>query len=252
MTSKVNKITGLLILFSLLFLLKDLMIEGSFGQSSGCAVVEVGNPTGPKPACSNSSVSSDTPTSGTATKCEGVVASFGVEKKLLPIGKGRKDSCFVPSKIVMHTTWGITSAEGIYEYFASGSSGRNVGTQFVVGRDGKVLQMAETLQDKVEITSGIANYNNQAISIELGHTGDYSSKSQVPKAQYDATLNLVRALMRQYKIPLGDLGYTWVSSSNSRNSNAEAGIYGHYQLNPETKTDPGKGFMRDFRRDLAL
>jgi len=233
----------------------------NYNAKSNCNVVTVGNPQEEvilPTSCKDGGLDQSNIISGAVSKCSGKIVSFGVEKKLLPFadqcpgsrGCGRKISCFTPTKIVLHTTWGGGDVGNLYEYFASGSGGKGVGTQFGIGKDGRVIQMAETLSDKVEITAGIANYNSQAISIELCHSSNYSSKNEVPPAQYNAAVSLVKALMSQYNIPVGSLEYTWISPSNARNPNAGPGIYGHYQLNPITKTDPGSGFMRDFRESL--
>jgi hypothetical protein len=190
------------------------------------------------------------------TKCSGTVIDLGFPKKLLSFSElSRPGTCGVkPTKIVLHTTWGVTSAEDQFNYFENKPEGRYASTQFVVGKDGQVLQMAETLADKVEITWAVAGYNDDSVSIELGCQCDYTSKSEVPPAQYASTLKLVQALMKAYNIPLGDMDETVINNSNKAGDGkiqkSTQGIFGHYQLSPDDRTDPGQGFLRDIRADL--
>lgn len=198
---------------------------------------------------------------GLPTRCSGIPISLGVEKKLLPLPNegicsqtvtgacGRPGNCIIPKRIVIHVTGGGTSAESLYSYFASGSEYRGVGTQYVVDRAGKALQMTETLDTEIEVAYGVAYYVDH-ISIELVNDVVYKNKSESTPAQYQATLNLVRKLMAQYGIPKGNLEYDWRSNTDTFNSAAVPGIYGHYQLNPGSRADPGDGFLRDFRADL--
>ncbi|OGE31053.1 hypothetical protein A2631_05225 [Candidatus Daviesbacteria bacterium RIFCSPHIGHO2_01_FULL_44_29] len=210
------------------------------------------------------------PTTGTGA-CAGRTVSFGVEKKFVPLPSapmlgssqacavteteacGRPGDCTTPKRIVLHTTAGILTAQETYEYFAKGSPStggyRGVAAHFVVGKDGQVIQMVETYTDKVERAYAVANYGDH-ISIEMGHQNIYRSKGEVPTVQYQATLQLVRQLMKQYNIPVGSLEYTWKSDTEEPNPAAIPGIYGHYQLNPFNRTDPGDGLMRDLRQDL--
>lgn len=199
------------------------------------------------------------------TSCPGTIISLNYEKRLLPPANtepcsstdtgscGRPGSCTTPKRIVLHTTWGMLSAEDTYNYFAGGSEGRGVGCHFAVGQDGKVIQMVELLEDTVEKVYCVGGYSDH-ISIEMGSpnpNGNYASKNAAPAPQYQAALTLVKQLMQQYNIPLGNLDYTWKSPVNSYTDLATSGVYGHYQLNPETRSDPGSGWFKDFRADLA-
>lgn len=200
---------------------------------------------------------------GSPTICNGAPISLGYTKKFLPLPDagscsstqtgacGRPGTCVTPNKIVLHTTTGSDNftAEYIFQYFASGSGNRGVGAHFVIDQAGKVLQMVETLADRIEVAYAVANYSDH-ISIELVDEDIFSSKSESPSAQYQATLNLVRILMQQYYIPKGNLDSTWTAPSDSRTTTANPGVYGHYQLNPLTKGDPGIEFFRQFREDL--
>lgn len=206
-----------------------------------------------------------------ATACSGAPITIAGEKRLLPLpnqktadGKitcsgtlteacGRPGECVTPRKIVLHTTAGIVNMNELYNFFANGSpssGGYNgVGSHFAVGKDGQVLQMVEMYPDKTEKTYAVKNFGDH-ISIEINHTGVYNDKNAAPGEQYQAVLNLVKKLMSQYNIPLGNLEYTWKALTDRPDPSADFGIFGHYQLNPSNRTDPGIGFFRDLRNDL--
>lgn len=205
------------------------------------------------------------------TVCSGTPITIAGEKRLLPLpsqktadGKitcsdtlteacGRPGECVVPRKIVLHTTAGFVNMNELYNFFANGSpssGGYNgVGSHFAVGKDGQVLQMVEMYPDKTEKAYAVANYGDH-ISVEINHSGVYSDKNAAPGEQYRAVLGLVKKLMSQYSIPLGNLEYTWKAMSNQPDPTAGSGVFGHYQLNPSNRTDPGIGFFRDLRNDL--
>lgn len=201
---------------------------------------------------------------GAPTRCEGATANFNVTKKLLPTPEqnncsqtltrscGRPNRCVIPRTIVIHTTASPLGANETYDYFARGADGRGVGSHFIIGKGGETLQLVEMLEDQAEVAYAVAGYSNH-ISIELTHPGVYQSKAEMPPAQYTALLNLVKALMQQYQIPVSSLTYTWKANngaSDSPSSQVTPGIYGHYQLNPTTRTDPGNGLMRDLIGEL--
>lgn len=199
--------------------------------------------------------------SGSPTKCGGDPVSFGIVKKFLPLPEenncsstatgacGRPGSCITPRKIVLHTTFGDKDAEGTYEYFATGAGNRGVGAHFIIGKEGESIQLVETLDQGVEVAYAVANYSDH-ISIEMVHNGIYNSKEEVPTQQYQSTIKLIRDLMTRYNIPLGNLEHDWQSSSDINPGNIPTGVYGHYQLNPSNRTDPGIGLLRDIRNDL--
>lgn len=190
-------------------------------------------------------------TSGPASKCEGTPVAFGVPKKLINIGGARKGTCFKPKWIVMHITASTeTSAEQLFKYFNSGASGRAVGAHFAIGIEGDNLQMFESFADKFETGAAVSNYNSGAISIEITRKTVFNSKGEVPPKQYAEAVRLVKALMKQYNIPVGQHDANWQSPNNNF-VDYPPGVYGHYQLNPATRTDPGKGFLRDFKVDIA-
>lgn len=188
--------------------------------------------------------------------CSGTPISIpGVQKKLIPLGTGRQNQCMKPKNIIMHTTDGKLTAEDTYTYFAGGASGRNVASQFVVGNDGKVIQMGELTNQGADIMYHVAFNNTGSIGIEQGATTEYSSKNAAPQVQYQASLKLVQFLMKEYNIKPQDVKYgpDWIAPANSGVS-YPSGIYGHYQLNPlgkDARTDPGQGWMKDFFKDLG-
>lgn len=131
--------------------------------------------------------------------------------------------------IVMHTTHGgENTANDLWNYFASGD--RFASTQFVVGRDGSMMQMLDMFTDQVEVGHAVGGYNDRSVSIELNNPGNYSSKSEVPPAQYEAALRMVKSLMQTYSI-------------------STTGVVSHGSLGGGAG-DPGEGFMRDFIADL--
>lgn len=172
------------------------------------------------------------PGGGGDANCAGVrICLPGVPKKLLPkIPQARPGYC--GSKvdlIVMHTTHGgEQGANDLWNYFASGD--RYASTQLVVGRDGSMLQMLDLFSDKSEVGHAVGGANDRSISIELNNPGNYQSRGQVPPAQYQNALRLVKTLMQTYKIPL-------------------SGVVSHGSLGGGAG-DPGEGFMRDFKADL--
>lgn len=188
------------------------------------------------------------------TRCSGTVIDLGFPKKLLSFRDlARPGTCGIkPTKIVVHTTWGTETAEAQFQDFENQTRGAS--TAFVVGKDGQILQMLELLSDKAEIGWGVGNYNSHAISIEVGHNGNYESRDAAPSAQYNALLELISALMEAYSIPLGDVEYDVVNTGDRPGEGpidaSTLGIFGHYQLNPLGKTDPGRGFLRDVREDI--
>ncbi len=191
------------------------------------------------------------------TKCSGEVVDLGFPKKLLSFDQlSRPGNCGVtPTKIILHTTWGHEDAEGLFNYFETKPEGRYASTQFVVGKDGEVLQMLETLKGKVEIGWAVSYFNDDSISIEIGHSGNYSSKADLPPVQYESVMKVVAALMQAYNIDVGNIEADAINNSNNPEnggpiSKNSIGVFGHYQLSPDDRTDPGEGFLKDIRADL--
>src|SRR5258708_2299889 len=193
------------------------------------------------------------PPTGQHTLCSGTIVSFGIQKTLIPIRPwhGRPGWCMTPKSIVLHiTATGGTPAQ-IRDYFASGSNGRGSSAQFIIGQNGSALQILETLGTTAEVGFGVGGYLND-ISIEMISPAVYRNKAAQPVAQYNTTITLVRKLMAQYHIPLGNLQWNWQDFNNPLGDpNLAMGVYGHYQLNPFARTDPGSGWFCDFRNDLG-
>lgn len=200
---------------------------------------------------------------GAPTICSGVPISFGVTKQFLPLPSekptcsqtvteacGRPGTCVAnPTRIVLHVTGGDADAQATYRYFLNGSDNRGVGSHFIIGKDGETLQLVESLEGKFEVAYAVAGYSDH-ISIEIVNRTVYNNKNEPPPVQYQAVLNLVKKLMIQYNIPVGNVEYDWRAPSDEPTSLATPGVYGHYQLNPRSRADPGAGFLRDIRQDL--
>ena len=203
--------------------------------------------------------------------CAGTAITFpNTTKHLLPLSTtaGRSGNCITPKIIVVHVTQGPEgqTLNDIYDYFATGSvdtrTGKayNTSSTFVMDTTGKVEQLVEMYDSVSEETIAVHAYNDQQISIEMISPKTFSSKSEVPAAQYSALLSLIQNLMTQYSIPIGDKGAEWISQTTGRNDEliptdekndaVTPGVYGHYQLNPNSRADPGKGLQKDIVADL--
>jgi hypothetical protein len=198
-----------------------------------------------------------------AQDCAGTPVTFlNAQLKPLPLGEqyGRPGTCIIPTKIVLHTTDGGPEKVGqtmdqLYNDLANSNTNKGgVSVNFLVDEKGNIMQLVPMYQSTSETTRGVANYNNDAhneqISIEMMSPQPFAAKSDVPKAQYDATIALIQALMKQYNIPLGDHDASWTAPSDSYTADSGSGVFGHYQLNPQSKPDPGVNFMPVVRADL--
>lgn len=194
----------------------------------------------------------------------GTSITFG-EKKLLPsTGNGRVAGyCNRPQMIVVHTTWGnLHSLQQLYDYYAGGSydgpgNYRYNAVQFAIDKEGRTWQMTEAYAYGIEEAWGVGNYNDLAINIELIHNGDYDSKYAMPSAQYQALNSLLVSLVNQYEIGKisdenWDFGWPYERTTGVEfRVNVPNGIYGHYQLAPFSRSDPGRGLMRDIKNDMS-
>lgn len=196
----------------------------------------------------------------------GPIVNLGTPKELLPTGAwqygyGFYPDFIVPNMLVLHitqTTW--TRAEQVATYFRSeplpGGDKRHAGTQFAIGKEGDALQLAETRENALIQAWAVRGYYYTA-SIELTSQDSYHSRDDAPVDQWNAAIELALKLMKQYHIPLGPLSSSWRAPNDAR-MDVPVGVYGHDQLNPlsrnygdKKKDDPGVGFLRDFRRELA-
>jgi N-acetylmuramoyl-L-alanine amidase len=197
----------------------------------------------------------------------GSIVDLGIPKDLLPTGAwqygyGFYPDFIVPNMLVMHITgvnW--TRAQQVADYFRSeplpGGDKRHAGAQFAIGVAGDALQMAESREHGIIQAWAVKNYYYTA-SIEMTSEYSYHSREDVPPGQWNAAIELALSIMRQYNIPLGSLPSSWRAPDNRVIENLPVGVYGHDQLNPQTRydpkqvhDDPGTGFLRDFRRELA-
>jgi len=196
----------------------------------------------------------------------GPIVNLGILKELVPpgawqYGYGFYPDYIVPNMLVLHITgvnW--TRAEQVAAYFRSeplpGGDKRHAGAQFAIGKAGDTLQLAQSRENGLIQAWAVRGYFYTA-SIELTSENSYHSREDVPVDQWNAAIELALTIMRQYHIPLGPLSSSW-SAPNDARMEVPVGVYGHDQLNPlsrhygdKTKDDPGVGFLRDFRRELA-
>lgn len=174
----------------------------------------------------------------------------GTEKKLVQPGPRHVGECITPQAIIMHTTAGGT-LDSNWDYFNSGANGSLSNAQFIIGDTGKIYQTVEMYQTTGEL-AWTSNYaNGYSFGIEMAEDYILGGKEDMKTEQYQAALNLVCTLMKQYNIPLGTTEADWVNTSQSASdANLVPGIYGHYQIWPSGKEDPGRGWLTDFRADL--
>lgn len=174
----------------------------------------------------------------------------GVEKKLIQMGPSRPGDCVTPQVIVMHNTDGGT-LDSNWTLFNENQRGGGQNAGFIIGTDGHTYQTVEFYQEMAEITYTSNYINRYAISIEMVGPYTHANKEAQPIEQYNAALALVCFLMGQYNIPLGTTEADWISTTESNNEPEWVpGIYGHYQVVPSQKEDPGQGWLADFRDDL--
>ena len=173
-----------------------------------------------------------------------------LEKKLIQMGPSRTGDCVTPVAIIMHNTAGGT-LDSNWQLFNNNERGGGQNAGFIIGEDGHMYQTVEFYQTMAELTWTSNYVNNYAISIEMVGPYTHDSKESQPTEQYSAALSLVCTLMKQYNIPLGTTEADWTSSSESIDDpELVPGVYGHYQIVPNEKEDPGQGWLADFREDL--
>lgn len=204
---------------------------------------------------------------------------LGIPKKFLPVDKKygipptRLDrqlpnigQIWEPNCIVLHTTANYDrTAKDTYNYFrynqtprpAKDDQGRpirvGVAAHFAIGKGGDALQMTPLYENGITRAYAVHDYPAN-LSMELTQNGVYNSRYAAPEAQFEKTVALTMRLMEQYNIPLGKHEYNWQAKKNGRLYDDEVpippGVYGHYQLNPLTRSDPGRGFLRDVRSEI--
>lgn len=184
----------------------------------------------------------------------------GTTKRYIDIDKkkGVPGQIMQPNAVIIHTTQGpnddtLRPAMDYYNYFQNNQiprGGTGVATQFAVGKRGDAMHMAELFQNGVRRTYGCAYYP-ATIGIEMIERTVYGSKKEVPKGQYDKTIDIVKFCLDKYDLPVGTHSASWTSSRDQHMKNFRPGVYGHYQLNPNNKSDPGRGLMGDILKDLT-
>jgi hypothetical protein len=199
-------------------------------------------------------------------------------KRLIPVGKDHGippndkhpeiGQIYVPNCIVIHTTdapW--TTATEIYDFFAHYQKGQpakddqgnpitvGVAAHFGIGKKGDTLQMTRLYEEGVYRAYAVHDYPAN-LSMELNYKGKYGYKdrSAAPEAQFERAVDLTMKLMEQYDIPLGEREYDWQARKNGKLYDDAVpippGVYGHYQLNPLSRHDPGIGLLRDVRSEI--
>lgn len=192
-------------------------------------------------------------------KDAGEELDLGIPKHYIDIGpsRGVPGQIVEPNAIVVHTTqikeWHDNPNIPAYRLYQSfqNQSGNEYGaaTHFAVDREGGAVQMAELFKKGVRRTYGCASYP-ATIGIEMFEMTVFESKREVPKAQYDKTMYIIEESLKHYDLPIGSHDASWRSRTDIHMKNFRPGVYGHYQLNPFNKTDPGAGLMRDILKDL--
>lgn len=141
--------------------------------------------------------------------------------------------------LILHRTGGGSTAQGIAEWFISGSGGAMVSVHYVIGLDGTVIQTvreADAAGGNGILEPGhdswwdpTINPNLLTFSIEsVDPTSDNSTV--MPQAQKDALFPLVRHLCQRWNIPM-------------RPADANGGITGHYSIAPQSRKNcPGQNF----------
>ena len=132
-----------------------------------------------------------------------------------------------PEMIVLHNTGNVNDQlDSIWNYF-NGGAHEGAWTQFIVGQDGTIYQMAEANKRAVHCSG----YNTNSVGIE--GCGLFDSKNP-SEEQYNAYLNLVKAIMNKYNIPANN-------------------VYGHMELNTSRQWGcPGWYFLNKLRKDIGL
>ena len=163
--------------------------------------------------------------------------------------KGRKG--WPPGLITLHTTEG--SYEGACSWFCNSASG--VSAHFVVGANGEITQCVD-IEDTAYVngttfnfadnryygkaTNPIvkqrnANANSYTVGIEVAGYYDAEKKScTMTSAQQDAVVELIIHIIKEIKNKYGNL----LPIDRTR-------ICGHYEVNPITKPNCGRGFPYD-------
>jgi N-acetyl-anhydromuramyl-L-alanine amidase AmpD len=143
------------------------------------------------------------------------------------------DICIKPSMIVIHYSdfWGDANAT------LNVLDQRQLGCQFATD-DGKQLQALYMYKDKVERAACVQDYNNFSINNEITGTNFDAIYKDPGNPKYatlmketDKAIKSTCWQMKQYNIGVDQ-------------------VYGHLELNPGRKVDPGKEYINYFRNRL--
>lgn len=144
----------------------------------------------------------------------------------------RRDKCIQPTMVVIHWTVGWISPDTTMGVLNS----RGLSCQFATGT-GRQLQGLYMFDNLVERAACVKRYGN-TISIEISGDSFDSVYNNTNHPKYNelktSTAIAVRTTcwaLKQYKIP------------NNQ-------VYGHLELNPEDKSDPGKVYIDYFRKEV--
>jgi len=143
--------------------------------------------------------------------------------------------------IVLHTTEGSTTIESLANWFANPSSKVSSHVGADNHRQGTIAEYVK--RDRAAWAQG--NYNSASICIEMcttaGAANGWSRDYWLTKQGWmlDNTAAWVAEEARAYGIPL-------VKLSASQAQGGGRGLCGHVDIQPQDRTDPGKGFPWDY------
>ncbi len=130
----------------------------------------------------------------------------------------------VPELLVLHYTGMPTQAEALDRMCDPTSS---VSAHYLVSQRGRIYQLVEEKHRAwhagVSAWRGHRNINHRSIGIELTNPGHEHGYQRFPRAQIDALISLLQAILKRWPIP-------------ARN------IVGHADIAPDRKEDPGEYF----------
>lgn len=162
-----------------------------------------------------------------------------------------------PRVIILHYIGSGMTPTQVFNYFNSGSDGRHVFVQYLVGHDGAVYQFAPDNRSD----AGAGGYNRPAkdygpgaISISIENEGNFESSNSSLRettAQIKANIDLVSCLMKKYSIPKNNSS---IISTNPRAqepyniiSHEEADARGNNDkgVRGGRRSDPGARFLAE-------
>ncbi len=124
-----------------------------------------------------------------------------------------------PQIVVMHYTGNVNDkAENIWNYFNSGGGPDEAFCSFLIDKDGTIIQAAPANVRQV----CVAGYNN--ISINIEGAGNFEAVMP-PSEETQANSWLLEKLIKKYNLKPCD-------------------VWAHGELNPRTRSDPGRNFAR--------